>query len=1073
MTSLSGPQTKSSVWAFDLGKASIGEAVRVGNEFLHVESWLIPENIARRGPASSAGTPASRYRAMKTREAHRAREERLRAICAETGIETLAAKRVARDPATNVFRVVQEADPRLTREFPCRDENTCYTSCLLRIKLLHGEKLEGWQIFKALHSAIQRRGYDADLVWKNRSRGGTEDEEEGKTKQAAGVFRDVLNQMAPGHPEYHLPCFLDAWRLGLWSPEKSQETRLRINHRTEPARNRDGTQQLVAPRELVIEETRRLVSAAAKLFPKLTGRTDEILFGRGGRPYASYFPELRKAHGLRRGGANDWEGVLGQKVPRFDNRIIAKCALVPRLNVCKAGPRKNADGTFAPESLLSAEVTFLLKLKNARVQRSTKRIDALTAPELNRLFEARHSLGPYKYSFSQAQWKKALANEGLLPALGHSEIAAPRNSGRSRFCRPALRILRDLLLSGRSPTEQHALEMEKLAGNSDPRRGLVVADLAFLRRMGDSWTKLYVPDQQYDQLLAIREKGGRNAAIRALIGSSNNPVVRHRLEAFWDRLQTLEEKFGPPGEVVLEFVRQDFMGEEAKRKLLKFQNERTKAREKAREQAKELKAESRSAALKYELLVAQGFVCLYTGVSLGQTSLDELEIEHIVPRALGGPDAMVNYVVTTKAINDAKDQRTPYQWFETKGFAGWDAYVARVKERESSLRAKKVRLLTLPEAPELVQRYTALAETAYIALLAQTLVALHFGWPIRSDEGERRITVVNGGLTARVRRNYRLNGLLNPCPEGEDSRDWEEKCEKNRSDKRHHALDAMVISFIPAWARDPAKQGFFRLPKEVTRDTFAAALADRLPRALVLAKPELEATVYGERMLDTKRYGVVRVPFVDIATKSVRNKRVLKPTKDMRPRQIVDRVIRREVEQFLATHSNLALDQWDAWAATYRRGGTAGPRVKKILVTVTEADALQEYKEMAKDGTGQLRRGKQHRGYFIVEIPAPTRNDPDRRKLEVRPVYAHQSRVQLETEIRRLPGAIIKGFFESGCTVQIDSPVDHPKTPIAPGIYRLNSIWEQGNAVVTDSRSKVSAPIGLAKFIAAGFRRTT
>ena len=51
-------------WAFDLGKGSIGEAVRHGvDEFLHTESLLIPADFARRGPATTAGTPASRYRA--------------------------------------------------------------------------------------------------------------------------------------------------------------------------------------------------------------------------------------------------------------------------------------------------------------------------------------------------------------------------------------------------------------------------------------------------------------------------------------------------------------------------------------------------------------------------------------------------------------------------------------------------------------------------------------------------------------------------------------------------------------------------------------------------------------------------------------------------------------------------------------------------------------------------------------------------------------------------------------------------------------------------------------------------
>jgi hypothetical protein len=36
------PASNEIVWAFDLGKGSIGEAVRRGNEFLHKASLLIP-----------------------------------------------------------------------------------------------------------------------------------------------------------------------------------------------------------------------------------------------------------------------------------------------------------------------------------------------------------------------------------------------------------------------------------------------------------------------------------------------------------------------------------------------------------------------------------------------------------------------------------------------------------------------------------------------------------------------------------------------------------------------------------------------------------------------------------------------------------------------------------------------------------------------------------------------------------------------------------------------------------------------------------------------------------------------
>jgi CRISPR-associated endonuclease Csn1 len=1045
------------VWSFDIGKASLGEAVRVGGNFLHAASWLIPADFARRGPATSPGSPANRYRAWRTRAAHLAREARLRELLSSAGVEVLDAR-----------------DPRLTREFPTPPDETCYTSCLLRIQLLRGEPLAGWQMFKALHSAIQRRGYDPTPAWlKRHSERAATTKEDTETAQRLDAYRRCLEQMAPGRPEFHLPCYLDAWRLGLWHPEQPDVYRLRIDHRTEPARNRDGVEAVVAPRDLVEAEVYALLDAASKRFPALAGQAATIMHGPGGRRYASFDPSLRRKLRLREGGIDDWKGVLGQKVPRFDNRIIAKCALIPRMNVCKSGIRLDAEGRPYPDSLLPSEVTFLLKLKNSRVQRADKSITGLTVEELRAIFEDPRR-DPIKLSLTEKQWTNRIATFGAVPVPGHEEIKPPREGGRSRFCRPALQILKRLLLSGEAPATAHARELAALHGNLDPRKGLVPDDLRFIGRMGSTWEALYIPDQQHDALIRIREDKSRDEAIRSLLGSVNDPIVRHRLEAFWQRIQKLEATYGEPAEVVLEFVRDDFLGAVAKRELQKFQNDREKERKESREKARELNATSRAAGLKYELLKQQGFRCLYTGEQLGETQLDQLQIEHIVPRAQGGPDAIVNYVVTTFDTNKTKDDRTPYQWFEASGFAGWDAYVARVNARATQLRNKKIRLLTSPDAPDLVRRYTALAETAWIARLAQTLLALYFGWPIRSEEGDRRITIISGGLTARVRRLYRLNSLLHgPAPADLDPLEWEEQCDKkNRDDDRHHALDALVLSFIPGWMRDPAKESFFRLPEGVTRDNFIREIAKVIPRNLVFAQPALEATIYGRRTVDGHQYAVSRVPLASIAVNVTQaGKRSLKPVEKIDTSTVIDPVIRAQVDEFLVQHPDLTLEVWDAWCADLRRGGPHGPRVKKVFRTITLPDVLDEYADLSKDGSGQLRKGKQHRGYFVVEVSKPTKKLPGKRVYQVRPVYAHQSLYRLTQSLRSDAGVRIVGYFESGCLIQIDRPVDHAKTPLKPGIYRLNSIWAQGNAVVTDSTSKPSAPLGLGKLIASGFRR--
>ena len=146
------------VWGFDLGRGSLGEAVRIGNEFKHVESLLIDPDFAE------IKTAASLRRQWRTRQAHRAREAFLEKCLQESGIEVLQRRKVGFRGGK--WQLVSKGDIRLEKEFPSQDENICYNSILLRCKLLLGEKLESWQVFKALNSAIQHRGYDADIPWK-------------------------------------------------------------------------------------------------------------------------------------------------------------------------------------------------------------------------------------------------------------------------------------------------------------------------------------------------------------------------------------------------------------------------------------------------------------------------------------------------------------------------------------------------------------------------------------------------------------------------------------------------------------------------------------------------------------------------------------------------------------------------------------------------------------------------------------------------------------------------------------------------------------------------------------------
>ncbi|MFA5645741.1 MAG: hypothetical protein WDA18_05230 [Candidatus Ratteibacteria bacterium] len=201
-------QKDETVFSFDLGTAGIAECVRNGSTVYHLSSLLLPADFAE------IRQQAQRRRAMRTRLAHRAREDWWRKCAEEFGIEVLE----TRQPMKGVSSV--KPDPRMLREFPEKGDTTIYTSSLLRIALLQGFPLEGWQVFKAIWSAIQHRGYDANLPWANRSHRKSNDSESDKDERenrlAVVEYEKRLQDYFGEKREYCYPCYYEAYKMGIW-----------------------------------------------------------------------------------------------------------------------------------------------------------------------------------------------------------------------------------------------------------------------------------------------------------------------------------------------------------------------------------------------------------------------------------------------------------------------------------------------------------------------------------------------------------------------------------------------------------------------------------------------------------------------------------------------------------------------------------------------------------------------------------------------------------------------------------------------------------------------------------------
>ena len=816
-------------FSFDVGMTSLGVAVNQGGKIIHGDVLLIhPE-------AGSVKAQAERRRLFRTRQAHKTREAVLESLWRSVGKKPLQRKRFEKVKDANGRKkfVKTKADNRLEREFPGKGDDTVYTSCLLRIMLLEGKRLEDWQIYKALHAVIQRRGYDSNVPWKTREEQQQKSDKDENPEEQVGAFNEKLQEMT-SNDRYHFPAYYDAWKMGLWDAKAGKITHIRQQANPQRARGYNPS------RELTTKEICQLLNRAAEQIPELKkylteDKRNQLLYGEPHNTSDFHYPSFSKI-----------DGLLGQKYPRFENRIVSKCALIPRLNVCRS------------EKPLAIEVGFLLRLVNWRYEKvdeqGRKSEHSLTSQEITDIFNRCESTwekksqvyAPEKYAkcfrLTPAKVVRRAEQLGGSVKEGHTEILASKHTGRSRFSQPALYLMKSLILSEKTPKDfcekLSQLVEAKEKENPGEEFGYQIFldapyryfrdDFKFLEKMGDSRDTIHVPDISLAERYGGKD-GDTGSAVQKVINTCNWPELRHRLGVFDRELEILTEKYGKPDAIHLEFVREDFLNEKRKKEYTVRVDAGKKARQTATEELKPRNiAVTEKNILRYRLYEEQNKQCVYTGAPIDVGKLESYDIDHIFPQEDGGPDAYYNKVLTSETVNRRqKGKRLPCEC----DFINWPAFGSRVKDLPLGKNKKKLLLAsTREEAEEHVEKYTGLSGTAHIARLARDIACLRYGWQPGAADEQQRVFVFSGGLTSKVAKKYGLYKTLG---------DGSKKYQKDRTDHRHHALDAMVISYLRQWTRDTNKTEFFRFPKGIDADYFRHALSKVYPHYITRVKPAI------------------------------------------------------------------------------------------------------------------------------------------------------------------------------------------------------------------------------------------
>lgn len=374
----------------------------------------------------------------------------------------------------------------------------------------------------------------------------------------------------------------------------------------------------------------------------------------------------------------------------------------------------------------------------------------------------------------------------------------------------------------RPPADYCKLSRKAILNLLDPQKGGMWNGVSFMTARLKLYGNPLAGKKPVDY---VPEVTGPNGFIRGL----TNPAVIRALTELRKVVNAVIRKHNKPYEIRIELAR-ELRKNRRQRKDTEQANEKNHERrlEAARKILKEcqnydpqgLDAEGlvrakRNDVTKMLLLMECHCACPYTGQPIGYNQLfgGEVEIEHIIPQSMMLDNSFDNLTLTFRGTNHEKLDRTPWQHF-----GGNQTDWANILQRVEKFGNKRKLALFQLRTPEEARKFGArrLNDTRYTSKLAgRLLMTLYGGRDVLPDAGvevdeqdefkestgRRAIFVSSGMVTALLRDAWMLNlhelignGATKPAETAQEKRGKNtESKKKDRSDHRHHALDAVVI----------------------------------------------------------------------------------------------------------------------------------------------------------------------------------------------------------------------------------------------------------------------------------------
>ncbi len=323
-------------------------------------------------------------------------------------------------------------------------------------------------------------------------------------------------------------------------------------------------------------------------------------------------------------------------------------------------------------------------------------------------------------------------------------------------------------------------------------------------------------------------------------GRITNPTVHIGLNQLRRLVNKIITVYGKPDQIVVELARDLKLSEDQKRVVQRDIKKNTDAAIARGNKLEEMGVPNNGANrmvlrlwedLGHDVMTRN---CPYTGkrISAGMLFDGSCDVDHILPYSRTLDDGFANRTLCLKEANRQKTNKTPWEvWGDTPQ---WNIVAANLKNLPDN---KAWRF-----APDAMERFEgendfsarALKDTQYLSRIARSyLDALYDG-----QDGKSHVWVVPGRLTEMLRRHWGLNGIT--ALTDSDSKTVRAK---NRTDHRHHAIDAAVVAAtdrsLIKQISDMAKKDEVNGAEQVVRsvpppwEEFRTGIAAQLDRIIV------------------------------------------------------------------------------------------------------------------------------------------------------------------------------------------------------------------------------------------------